>query len=59
MSPRLIDGVLPRYPARNELAAADAAAQLRDSIAGFLDEAQLIITAREIAELEMVNENKG
>ena len=50
MASRLIDGVPPRYPARDELTAAEAAAKLKDSITDFLVQAELIISAREEVE---------
>ena len=50
MASRLIDGVPPRYPARDELTAAEAAAKLKDSITDLLVQAELIITAREEVE---------
>ncbi len=50
MASRLIDGVPPRYPARDELTAEKAAANLKESITDILDQAEIIITAREEVE---------
>lgn len=47
MASRLIDGVPPRYPAREELEAKEASRRLKAVIGDIFDEAERIITARD------------
>ena len=50
MASRLVDGVPPRYPAREELEAEEASRQLEAIIGEFFDEAERVISAREESE---------
>ncbi len=47
MAPRLIDGVPPRYPVREELGAEEASRRLKAVIGKFFDRAERIVIARE------------
>lgn len=47
MASRLIDGVPPRYPAREERSAEDASHELREVIVDFIDQSERIVAARE------------